>query len=228
MTKLTCSIHQPDFNPYLGFFNKFKKCDVFVLYDTAQYTKNGWHNRNQIKTATGPTWLTIPVSIKFGEPVSKAQIADNKLIKRHLGQISQHYRGAKYFDVYYPQLKNIYEEFVPKGNLVQLNIALLEYFFSIIKPEVRVVRTSELNIDSSLRSTEVLVEICKLVEADTYISGPGAHEYLDETLFEKNEIKLVWQDFQHPVYEQHVGEFVPFMSIIDALMNIGEDVQDII
>lgn len=228
MTKLVCSIHQPDFIPYLGFFNKFKSSDVFVLYDTAQYTKNGWHNRNKIKTVDGPVWLTIPVSVNLGGSVSTAEIADSKLVKKHLGQISQHYRDSKYFDTYFSKLKDIYEEFVPTRNLVQLNSALLGFIFSIIKPEVEVIRVSSLNVDPSLRSTEALIEICKQVKASTYLSGTGAHEYLDESLFDKNGINLVWQDFHHPVYEQQFGEFVPCMSVVDALMNIGEGVRDIL
>lgn len=218
---MTGSIHQPNFIPYLGFFNKFKNSDVFVLYDTAQYSKNDYHNRNSIKTSNGQVWLTIPVSIKLGDSIKDVTIADQSFRKKHLRSIEFNYKKADFFDQIFPDISNLYEG--TEKALFDFNIKFLKYFFDIIDSQKKVVLTSQIDISSDVKSTAALIEILNKIGADYYISGRGARNYLDEKMFESSGIKLYWQEFHHPIYEQLWGDFLPNMSILDALFNVGPD-----
>lgn len=213
------SIHQPNFIPYLGFFNKFKNSDVFVLYDTAQYSKNDYHNRNSIKTSNGVVWLTIPVSVKLGDSIKDVLIADQSFRKRHLRSIELNYKKANFFDQVFPDIAKLYEG--TETALLDFNIKFLKYFFDIIDSQKKIVLTSQINISSDVKSTAALIEILNKIAADSYISGAGARNYLDEKMFESSGIKLYWQDFHHPIYEQLWGDFLPNMSVLDALFNVG-------
>ncbi|OQA36100.1 MAG: WbqC-like protein family protein [Parcubacteria group bacterium ADurb.Bin326] len=213
------SIHQPNFIPYLGFFNKFKNSDIFVLYDTAQYSKNDYHNRNSIKTSNGVAWLTIPVSVKLGDSIKDVLIADQSFRKRHLRSIELNYKRAIFFDQIFPDVVKLYEG--TEASLLDFNIKFLKYFFDIIDSQKKIVLTSQINISSDIKSTAALIEILNKIAADSYISGAGARNYLDEKMFESSGIKLYWQDFHHPIYEQLWGDFLPNMSVLDALFNVG-------
>lgn len=218
---MTGSIHQPNFIPYLGFFNKFKNSDIFVLYDTAQYSKNDYHNRNSIKTSNGQVWLTIPVSVKLGDSIKDVIIADQSFRKKHLRSIELNYKKAAFFDQIFPEISNLYEG--TEKVLFDFNIKFLKYFFDIIDSQKKIVLTSQIDISSDVKSTAALIEILNKIGADSYISGGGARNYLDEKMFESSGIKLYWQDFHHPIYEQLWGDFLPNMSILDALFNVGPD-----
>jgi len=215
------AIHQPNYIPYLGFFDKYKKSDIFILYDTAQYSKNEFHNRNRIKTASGPIWLTIPVKVHLGQQIREVSIIDKTAIEKHLGALRINYGQADFFEESMEWLLEIYSPLKKADKLVDVNIPILKKFFDLFKgPEVFL--ASELGISPEVKSTQALVEMCKKVGADTYLSGSGAKAYLDEELFKKNDIKVIWQEFHHPVYQQRFGKFVPNLSVIDALMNVGK------
>ncbi|MBU4217088.1 WbqC family protein [Candidatus Parcubacteria bacterium] len=217
---MICTIHQPNFLPYLGFFNKFKQADVFVLYDTAQYSKNDYHNRNQIKVGDQGAWITIPVSIHLGDLILEAKIANRDFVKKHLGLIQQTYRKAPFFKEIYADLEKIYlDENLAK--LTDINTALLKMIFKKFDPAKKIISSSELSIDRAKKSTDGIIEICRSVGCDTYISGGGARSYLDEARCEKEGLKIIWQKFNHPVYTQFGKEFVPNLSIIDGLFHLG-------
>lgn len=221
---MICSAHQPDFIPYLGFFSKFKKCEIFVLCDNFQYNKNSWRNRNFIKTVSGPTWLNIPVSVRYGEEkINEVDIANNTFIKKHLKSIELNYKKAKYFNVIFPEIKKIYLDAQNEKKLVRINEMFLYYVFNIINPNIKIVKSSELNLDLEKKKTELVVEICKKVGATTFISGQGAKVYMDEKLFKDININLIWESYDHPVYPQLFGEFIPNMSVLDALFNVGPE-----
>jgi hypothetical protein len=218
---MICAVHQPNYIPYLGFFDKYKKSDIFILYDTAQYSKNDFHNRNRIKTANGPLWITIPTSIHFGQQIKDATVADKDILKKHLDIIKRHYEGSAEFTGTIGWLAEIYKSIGNVKGLVDINVPTLKSFFNIFDGNKKILLASELGIDPALKSTAALVAMCRAVGADTYLSGPGAKVYLDESLFATAGIKLIWQDFHHPEYPQLWGEFIPNLSVVDALFNVG-------
>jgi hypothetical protein len=219
---MICAIHQPNFLPYLGFFSKYKNSDSFVLYDTAQYSKNDYHNRNTIKTSNGPIWLTVPVSMSLGQLIKDVQLANTDFVGQHLKTLEFNYKKTPFFEKYFPAIKEIYSK--PKLHLlVDLTIPLLEYFFELLDANKKVILASSLDLDVLKKSTDALVEITKKVGANEYLAGKGSKDYLEEAKFDSSGLKLTWQDFHHPKYLQLWGEFVPNMSVIDALFNIGHE-----
>ena len=216
----TVCIHQPDFMPWLGFFHRLIHSDLFVILDDVQLLRQGWHHRDKIKTSRGAQWLTVPIKWK-GRTIQKIKDAeiDNTLNwrKKHLKTLQHSYRAAKYFHEIFPEIENIYAH-QPKF-LIDLNIRLLSLFLEKFNINIPIVFSSSMSI--SQKSTELIISILKRVYADKYISGLGAKDYLDEGQFEQAGIDLVWQSFEHPVYPQLHGEFVPMLSAIDFLFNSG-------
>lgn len=218
---MICAVHQPNYIPYLGFFDKYKKADVFVLYDTAQYSKNDFHNRNRIKTAAGPHWLTIPVTVHLGQEIREVSVADSGALDKHLDVIRGEYKDADRYRESIAWLSDIYGLAEKSSRLADLNIAILKNFFELFRGAKKVVLASELGLDPDLKSTDALVALCRKVGADEYLSGSGAHTYLEEKKFKDAAIKVSWHEFRHPVYKQQYGEFIPDLSVVDALMNVG-------
>ncbi|MCX7940605.1 MAG: WbqC family protein [Elusimicrobiota bacterium] len=213
------AIHQPQYLPWSGYFNKILQCDIFVFLDDVQYKKNEWQNRNKIKTATGTQWLTVPVHYKFGQKINEV-IIDNKILwkKDHIKSIEVNYRKAKYFFDFFPVVENLLSREYTK--LVDINIESIKCVLSYLGINKQFVLSSTLNIEDE--KTERLVEICKKLSADVYISGSGARDYLDIELFEKNNIKVVFQNYTVPEYQQLFGKFISNLSIIDMIFNVGK------
>lgn len=220
---MICAVHQPNFIPYLGFFHKAGGSDVFILYDTAQYSKNDFTNRNRIKTPQGPLWLTVPVSLHLGERIGEVRMAPIATFRdKHLKTIAGAYKKAPFFGEIFPLIEEVYARSIDR--LTDLNSPLIHVFLERLFPHVKVVLSSEMNLDPNLKSTEALVAMMQKIGADTYLSGPGAREYLEEAQFERVGVKVAWQDFHHPTYAQLWDkEFMPNLSIIDALFMLGFD-----
>lgn len=225
---MICAIHQPNFLPYLGFFDKARRSDVFIIYDTAQYSKNEFHNRNKIKTSSGPLWLTIPVSYKFGQKINQVKISNSVFVKKHLESIKCNYVKAPYFDKYFPEIERIYSKALTENNLSNFSVSFLEFFFRVLKVKAKIVKASDLDLSPGLKSAEAIVEICKKVKASEYLSGAGAREYLDEKVLKESGINLAWQSFTHPVYPQCFGTFLPNMSVLDAVFNVGPELENML
>ncbi|HAG51110.1 MAG: hypothetical protein A2X87_04490 [Deltaproteobacteria bacterium GWC2_42_51] len=215
-------ILQPGYLPWLGFFEQMYKSDVFVIYDDVQYDKQGWRNRNRIKTANGVQWLTVPVLVKFEDNhlVNEIKI-DNKLNwrKKHLFSIKQNYSKAQYFKKYI----DIFEEAYSKEweYLVDIDIYfILKLAECLGMGDKKIIKSSTLSVTGD--RIERLVNICKLYNADIFYEGAAGKNYIDDSHFAKNGIKVEYQDYKHPVYNQLHGDFVPYLSVIDILFNNGD------
>jgi hypothetical protein len=218
------SIHQPDYLPWLGFFDKVARCDVFVLLDNVKFSKNYFHNRNKIRTPDGWIWLTVPVLTK-GKSEQKINevkinnITEKKWAQKHWRSIEQNYRKAPFFNKY----ADFFEELYAKkwDSLAELNKTIVEYLVKMFGLDTKLYDVASLdNIKGS--STELLVSICTALKADVYLSGEFGKDYLDEKIFTAHGIKVVYQRFLHPEYKQMFEPFIPNMSAIDLLFNYGE------
>jgi hypothetical protein len=218
---LTVVVLQPGYLPWLGFFDQLCRSDVFVLYDDVQYDKNGWRNRNRIKTPSGPCWLTVPVRHSgLGWPrVCDVQI-DTRVpwSRKHIGSIKQFYARAPYLDRYLPELQALLLR--PWERLVDLDVALIGLMASWLGLKRRIVLSSELGIEGG--QSERLLRISQHFGATRYLSGASARDYLDVGLFERRGVGVEWQDYRHPVYPQLHGEFVPYLSALDLVLNCGD------
>jgi hypothetical protein len=212
--------HQPNFCPWLGYFAKISRSDVFIFMDNVQFSKNTYINRVRIKTAKGSQWLTVPVKTggRFGQKIGDVQIDEGidwkaKIIKA----LKTNYGRARYFRDYFPLLaENIR---LANNNLCDLNMGLIGLLSGILNMPARFVRGSVLNCGG--KGTDLLISMVSATGGDAYLSGDGAQGYQEEDKFEVAGIKLLKNNFQHPVYEQLWGEFQAGLSILDVLFNVG-------
>jgi len=220
-------IHQPEYLPWLGFFDKLDKCDLFVFLDHVQYQK-GFINRNKIKTDRGWQWLTVPIIHKYHrQPINKVKI-DNQTNwrKNHWKTMIYYYNQTPYFKKYAQFFKDVFKQNWVK--LVDLDIYLIKNLMKMLGIKTPLKKSSLLKVKG--KKTELLINICKVVEANTYLSGEGGRQYMDLKMFEKKGIKVLFQDFRHAVYPQQFDKksFLPKMSAIDLLFNCGEESFNII
>lgn len=216
------SLHQPAYLPWLGLFDKIARSDVFVFLDTVQFggKKDNFVNRNRIKTPQGPQWLTIPVNLNGGSDAHLGEVTvDDSLPWRakHLRSIEMNYRRAPYFKECFSKLEYLIKN--PEASIVELCWQQLLFWLNEFEIKRNIVRSSELSILS--KKSDLVLDICKRFDADFYLSGPMGGNYLDVNSFESHNIKIIYQNFAHPVYPQLWGDFEPYMCIVDYWMNCG-------
>ncbi len=217
----TLVVLQPGYLPWLGFFDQLMRSDTFVFYDDVQFDKNGWRNRNRIKSPAGPRWLTVPVRINsLNQRICETLIDERQpWARKHLGSIKQYYARAPYFSEYFADLETL---LVGRHwqRLVDLDSEVIKLVCKWLGIERQFFFASELGIDGE--RSERLLNFCLHFGARRYLSGNAAQSYLDVELFARHNIEVEWQDYEHPVYPQQHGPFVPFLSILDLLLNCGE------
>lgn len=219
------SVHQPQFLPWLGFFDKLAKSDVFVFLDQVQYKPREWQNRNKIRTKDGSLWLTVPtVHVGGRQKICDVRI-DNSTdwAGKHWKSLCIWYSRAQYFDKYKSFFEKVYQkkwEF-----LIDLNVHLTTYLLEQLNISIPIYFESR--VGTSKQSTERIIEIAQKLGTDNYFTGIGGKNYLDEPLFDEAGIALTYQEYEHPVYRQlhgdDQGSFVSNLSVIDLLFNEGEN-----
>lgn len=217
------SINQPAYLPWLGYFHRIAVSDLHIVLDHVQFEKNSFTNRNKARTKEGWCWLTVPVKTrgKFGDlEISKIAIArEHHWAQKHWATIQSCYSKAPYFSRYEPELSDLYNK--DWSHLIDLLTATAGFLLKSLDINTPLVHSSKMQVEG--RKDELVLNLCKAVEADLYLSGPLGRNYLDEGLFEKNNIKVVYHDYGHPVYRQVYPGFEPFMSALDLLLNHGPD-----
>ena len=214
------AIHQPNYLPYLGFFHKLSLADTFVIMDDTQYDKK-FTNRNKIKVPGNWIWLTVPINKKHKFVANKIVEINNEenWQSDHFEKINRSYSNSEFFKKNY---KTFFEKIYSKkwDHLFTLNYELIIQLIDWLDIKIEVIKESELNINGN--STDRLVNISKKIGAETYVSGIGGKEYMNKKMFETNNIKIEYQNFKCPIYKQVFNsEFIPNLSIIDLLFNIG-------
>jgi hypothetical protein len=197
---------------------------LFVYLDNAQFQKNGYQNRNQIKSASGTQWLTIPVLRKSNTPINQVLINNNtNWQKKHINSLITNYRKSRFFDSFFPILEKLYSR--EYGRLVdfiyRFDTIILEYF------DIKTPLMFASELDSHKTRTAQLVDILQKTHATHYLSGVGGKQYMDLSLFESSDIEIVWQEMSDLKYEQLFTnvEFLPNLSIIDIIFNMGNRVE---
>ncbi|MFA6082406.1 MAG: WbqC family protein [Patescibacteria group bacterium] len=218
---------QPTYLPWLGYFELMLSSDVFVYFDDVQFVSKSWQQRNRIKTATGELMLTVPV-LKKGE---HEQVINQTLInnqenwrRKHLGSIENSYRKAPYFDHYIDGIREIYARDFTK--LIDLNVALNEFVRAKVGITTPVKYSSQICPPAERNAR--IVDICHKIGATELYDAAGAEAILDLDYYKKNNVKMIFQHYNHPIYKQQFGEFLPYMSAIDLLFNEGEKAKEII
>ncbi len=222
---MKCVILQPSYIPWRGYFDQIDRADVFVFYDDVKYDKNGWRNRNRIKTPTGSRWITIPVLTGGLEtnqtPINQIRIDWSKDWNRvHWNTLTTCYARAPYFDHYAPLLQPFYQQRPPllADFVIDTTIALARE----LGITTRFLRSSELEGISG-HKTERLIQVLTGLGAGEYLSGPSAQDYLEEERFEQAGIRLEYMQYDYPEYEQLYPPYDPQVSILDLMFMTGPD-----
>jgi len=197
-------------------------CEVFVIVDHVQFNKKTWQNRNRIRTKEGWILLTVPVLTKnkFEQPINEVRI-NNTLDwgKKHWRSIYLNYGKAPFFSVYRDFFAHLFTQKWEK--MADLNETIIRYVIQELDINVTIVKSSDINPQG--QKTELLIDMCKRLGADTYLSGEGGRLYVDESKFKEQNLNHEFQNFHHPTYTQQFEPFIPYMSIIDLLFNHGNE-----
>ena len=213
------AVHQPQYLPWLGYFDKIDRADIFVLLDNVQFKKNEWQNRNRIKTAQGAQWLTVPVMYKFPQLINEVEVNNkDKWQHRQKQAIISNYKKASHWYL----LQEFFEEiFSSKWQYIsQLNIHVVKKLAKLLGITTPIHVASELG-EFPEDPNERLIALTKHFDADTYLAGGGGREYMNMEKYTESGIEVIFQEYKHPVYDQLFGDFKPFMSVVDLIYNHG-------
>lgn len=240
--KKAIGILQPVYLPWLGYFEQMACVDQFIFMDDVQYTRRDWRNRNRIKTASGSTWLTVPVR-KHAREALINEIEINYAedwVGRHLRTIEVSYKKCPHFQPLFDEIREVLGS--RPARLSDLDcqlILLLSKYLDIQTPiafSSEVPRRSEqcdedLSISAAgphFMKNQRIMDICEYFKAEILYDGAKAAEFIDLEGFRQAGIEVIFQDYQHPVYRQVFGEFVSHQSVIDLIMNAGADAPNIL
>ena len=221
------SIQQPEYFPWLGYFHKILQVDEVVFLDNVQFKKRYFENRNKIRTFQGWCWINTPILTKgkYKQNINEVLI-DNSQNWNHTvkNTIWLNYKKTPYWKELGDDLLSLLS-----GNfnqLSQLNISII--LMLLDKLNINVNWSLGSSLSTKYSGSELILEICKKLRANAYYSGKDGANYLNQKDFDNNNIRVIYQDFKHPVYNQFHGEFYPFMSVIDLFFNYGKKTVDII
>ena len=218
------SIAQPAYLPWPGYFDRIMASDVHVVLDHVQFEKNSVINRNKIKTPQGASWLTVPVQTKgsFGHlEINRIDVtSDGHWQIKHLKSIENFYSKAACFGQFQEHLARYYQQrlFTKLIEPLREGLALFCRLLNISTP---LHYSSEMNC--VCKKSDLILEICRKIGATTYISGPFGRDYLEREKFEAAGIKILFHEYEYIPYPQRFGSFLPGLSTIDMLLNIGEE-----
>jgi hypothetical protein len=229
MTGTTVSVHQPNFLPWLKLLDKILASDVYVAYDSAQYTRTEYHARQRIKTQNGPAWLSVPIRHVKGiqQLIKDVRIENSQPFrKRHLRVLRMSYQSSPYFDEVYSMVEKVYAR--DHERLVDLNLDLIEALCAYLDARVRIVRASALPHEGD--RSERLVQLVQAVGGSEHLTSTfGAeHQDVEWEHFRRAGIGLRSQQFQHPEYDQVGHDFVPHLAAIDMLFACGPRTRQIL
>ena len=220
--------HQPNFMPWLGYFDKMQKADMFVTVDHVQMERQSFQNRTRIKTGEGIRWITVPVVQESRDEKLVDKRIDNSRDGRfRWGRkmaltLKYAYQSAPHYAEYEPILNEILEG--QWERLSDLNHKLIDFCRAALMIRTPIVKSSQIKISGA--KSEMVLNMCRELGAHAYLSGTGAsRSYLDVAAFERAGIEILWQEFQHPQYQQRPAAtaFVEKLSALDLLFNCGSE-----
>ena len=218
------TIHQPEHLPWLGFFNKMSKAEVFVILDSVQYRKNYFQNRNRIMGSNGPQFITIPtrnkghMELDIAHTEISTEGANAKWKDKYLRTIQMSYVKHPYFAEVYPVLE---AAILPETELLcEVNTRIFKAFAEKLDIRPAFVRSSEMDLAGA--KSDLILDICRKLKTDVYIAGPSGRDYLDIPSFTEAGITVKYNDYTHPVYPQRKTKaFESHLAALDLFMNCG-------
>lgn len=214
-----CVISQPRLFPGLHYLHRMLVADVFVIFDTVQFNPRHEENRTKLKTPKGGEWLTVPMFQRGREQAVRDTVIDNAQPWRRKawGTLQNHYGKAPGFATHSAEIREILE--APHETLVGLDQASWQPALRLLGATCRFVLASELPVSG--KGPRLLLDICKHLGADTYLSGGFGREYLDTEEFAREGVSVAFHEYRCLPYRQRHEGFTPFLSYLDALFNEG-------
>ncbi|QKS28023.1 MAG: WbqC family protein [Candidatus Accumulibacter similis] len=220
----TVAIHQPNFFPWLGYFDKIARSDVFIFLDHVQFPKTGgvWCNRVKMRCGGEARWVTGPIKRAFHGVLAINEVAwadEQPWRRKLLKTLAANYPRAPFFKETMAWLEPLI--LTPESNLALYNMAVIKAMAGEIGlRHEHCVASSSLGCEG--QASGLLVNLIRKVDGSYYMCGGGASGYQDDQAFAQAGVSLVYQGFQHPKYPQAgAADFVPGLSVVDALMNVG-------
>jgi len=215
------AIIQSNYIPWKGYFDIIHSVDEFVLYDDVQYSKGSWRNRNQIKIGTDKKWITIPVRKgSTFQSIKDVKVKSDGWCRSHWSTLRQAYRCAPYFKLYEEGFEKCYEKCEGFQLLSEVNFLFIKHICSLLDIHTKISFSMEFELKGD--PSERLVNLCKDTNSNLYLSGRAAKTYLNESLFAKGGIELMYMDYSgYRPYPQLSGPFIHEVSIVDLLFNLG-------
>lgn len=218
------AIIQSNYIPWKGYFDFIASVDTFILFDSVQYTRRDWRNRNKIKTAQGLSWLTVPVEAKgrYHQAINEVMIAEEDWAQKHWRSIEGSYRRAPHFEAEAGWIEDLYRAAASDRMLSGMNERFLRAICKRLGITTEILRCEDFELldDRSAR----LAHLCAQVGGDIYVSGPAAQAYLDEAPFKDRGLSLEWFDYRgYPEYAQLWGPFEHGVTVLDVIFNCGPD-----
>lgn len=214
-------VHQPDFLPWSGFFDRLLNADIYVVFDNVQFVSgsSSWMNRDKIKTQKGAKWITVGVKKCPREtPINEVLLSkESNWREDNLNQIRENYKNALYYSEIMPYIEELYSFRCDK--MMDFNLYSIKMLMKLFDIQIETVFASSL--DPKGKNNTLIVDIVKKLGCRKYLSGTGARDYFDPEVYEKAGVEVIWQDYSPPVYPQQFGEFIPYMSSIDMFFNCG-------
>jgi len=216
------AVLQSNYIPWKGYFDIINEVDLFIFYDDVQYTKNDWRNRNKVKSVSGSQWLTIPVSSSIDQLIYEVGFQNSMWGIKHFKTLSALYSRAPFFKLYKPFLEDIYLNRQWKS-LSEFN----QFTIKFISTEILGITTKfkdsrEFNCTGN--KLDRLLDLLTKAEAELYVSGPAAQDYIDSSRFESQNIELVYMDYSnYKEYDQLYPPFDHYVTILDLLFHLGPD-----
>ena len=215
---MTTVIHQPDFMPWVGYFDKIQNSDLLIYLDDVQFSRRGWTHRDKIRIHNNHKWLTVPVEKKnnYFQEIKDTKIKDySSLGKFHLDKIKSAYQKSKNFEDLYLELEIIYNK--NYKFLIDLNLDLIDLFCNFLNIKKKTLFSSNFNLRS--KSSERLIEILEINKSNKYLTGEPSKNYIKLDLFKQKKIEIIWHKFDEKGCIKQYNEFDKNLSALDFLMN---------
>lgn len=224
MNNKVVASHQPHFFPWLGYLDKIAKSDLFIINDIAQLETKSPMTRNKIISEQGTVrYINIPIKKAghIGLPNNKIKLSDWDTSRdKVLGVLINSYRKSPFFDEIIPLIERLFEN--RYEYLCEIALASIDLFRECLEITTPIIINSSLDVEIGNSKSASICNKIKAVGGTVYLSGVGAKKYMEESIFAKEGIKVVYQDYKTLVYHQHnTPEFIPNLSALDLLFNCG-------
>jgi hypothetical protein len=221
-------ISQSMYFPWVGFLEQISLADIYIQYDDVQFSKGSFTNRVQIKTSSGSQWMTVPLkNFKLGQAICEVKIDSSKSWReQHLSLLKRSYQGAPYFNEMLHLVTQVFEQNHETISTLAFSsqMALAKYFQ--IDENLQVNDAAKLGIQG--KSSQRVLDMVQAVGGKNYVTGHGAHRYLEHALFDRAGVDVEYMQYRKIAYPQLYGAFTPYVSALDLIANCGRQGREYI